>query len=188
MTSVGGPIARLHVAQTEEIDPETFDRLTALCEAAFEEPFAPVWERVGPGIHVFLEGDGRLVAHAMIVDRRLYIGHEGDLALDVGYVENVATHPEHHGRGHGTRVMGEIGRIVDDEYVLGALATGRNAFYQRLGWETWRGPTWVRMLDGQRIRSADEDGDVMVLRTPRTPPDLDLAGPIAVDWRPEEPW
>ena len=188
MTGPAGSPSRLHVVQTEEIDAATFDGLTALCEAAFEEPFAPVWERIGPGIHVYLEGEGRLLAHAMIIDRRLYVGHEGDLALDVGYVENVATDPERHGRGHGTRVMREIGRIVADEYVLGALATGRNGFYERLGWETWRGPTWVRMLDGQRVRSADEDGDVMVLRTPRTPPDLDLGGPIAVDWRPEEPW
>lgn len=124
----------------------------------------------------------------MLVDRRLYVGHEGDLALDVGYVEHVATHPDLHGRGHGTRVMREIGRIVRDEYVLGALATGRNAFYERLGWETWLGPTFVRLLDGQWIRSADEDGDVMVLRTPRTPADLNRGDPIAVDWRPEEPW
>lgn len=181
-------VARLRVAQTEEIEAETFERLTALCEAAYEEPFAPVWDRVGPGIHVFLEGDGRVLAHAMVVDRRLYIGHEGDLALDVGYVENVAAQPGLHGQGHGTLVMREIGRIIGDEYVLGALATGRNAFYARLGWETWRGPTWVRMLDGQRVRSAGQDGDIMVLRTPRTPSDLDLAGPIAVDWRPEEPW
>jgi hypothetical protein len=28
----------------------------------------------------------------------------------------------------------------------------------------------------------------MILRTPRTPADLDLTGPIAVDWRAEEPW
>jgi aminoglycoside 2'-N-acetyltransferase I len=188
MTGPAGAPSRLHVVQTEEIDAETFDGLTALCEAAFEEPFARVWERVGPGIHVYLEGEGRLLAHAMIVDRRLSIGHEGDLALDVGYVENVATQPDSRGRGHGTRVMREIGRIVADEYVLGALATGSHGFYERLGWETWRGPTWVRMLDGQRVRSADEDGDVMVLRTPRTPPDLDLDGPIAVDWRPEEAW
>lgn len=189
MTSAaGGRATRLHVAQTEEIEPETFEQLTTLCEAAFEEPFAPVWERVGPGIHVFLEAGGRLVAHAMIVDRRLFIGHEGDLALDVGYVENVATQPDLWGQGHGTGVMREIGRIIGDEYVLGALGTGQNGFYERLGWETWRGPTFVRMLDGQRIRSADEDGDVMVLRTPRTPPDLDLDGPVAVDWRPEQPW
>lgn len=189
MTSIdGGRLTRLHVVQTEEVAPDDFERLTSLCEAAFSEPFGPVWERVGPGIHVFLEGEGLILAHAMIVDRRVYIGHEGDLALDVGYVENVATHPAHHGQGHGTRVMHEIGRIVRDEFVLGALATARNAFYDRLGWETWRGPTWVRMLDGQRVRSADQDGNVMVLRTSRTSPDLDLAGPIAVDWRPQEPW
>jgi hypothetical protein len=44
------------------------------------------------------------------------------------------------------------------------------------------------MPDGEIVRSADEDGHVMVLRTPRTPPDLDLEGAIAVDWRAVEPW
>jgi hypothetical protein len=84
--------------------------------------------------------------------------------------------------------MREIGRVIGDEYALGALATGSNSFYRRLGWETWRGPTYVRMPDGQRVRSADEDGDVMILRTARTPEPLDLGGPIAIDWRAEEPW
>ncbi len=184
----GSAASRLRIAQTEEVEPDTFAWLTALCEAAFEEPFVPVWERVGPGIHVFLEGEGRALAHAMVIDRRLYIGHEGDLALDVGYVENVATQPDLHGLGYGTRVLREINRVISDEYVLGALATGSHGFYARLGWETWLGPTHVRMVDGQRVRSADEDGDVMVLRTPRTPGDLDLGGAIAVDWRTEEPW
>lgn len=180
--------SRLRIMHTEEIEPEIFGWLTALCEAAFEEPFAPVWERVGPGIHVFLEGERRALAHAMVIDRRLYIGHEGDLALDVGYVENVATQPDLHGHGHGTQVMREVNRVIADEYVLGALATGSNGFYSRLGWETWLGPTYVRTVDGQRVRSAEQDGDVMILRTPRTPADLDLGGPVAVDWRPEEPW
>jgi aminoglycoside 2'-N-acetyltransferase I len=179
---------RLRVLSTEDLEPELLDELTALCEAAFREPFAPVWERVGPGIHVIGFEAGRVVSHAMIVDRRIWLGHEPDQALDVGYVENVATWPEQHGRGHGTAVMREITRLIDEEYALGALATGSNGFYERLGWETWRGPTYVRMLDGQRVRSAGEDGDVMILRTRRTPADLDLTGPIAVDWRPEEPW
>lgn len=186
--TLGAAPPRLRIAQTEEIEPETLRQLTALCEAAYEEPFDRAWERVGPGIHVYLEGDGRALAHAMLVDRRISIGHEGDVALDVGYVEHVATQPDLQGQGYGSRVMREIGRIIGDEYVLGALATGSNAFYERLGWETWRGPTHVRMLDGQWIRSADEDGDVMVLRTTRTPAGLDLAGPIAVDWRPGEAW
>lgn len=181
---------RLRTLQSEELElePDLFEELTRLCEIAFDEPFGAVWDRVGPGLHVVASLGGRVVAHAMIVDRRIYLGHEPDLALDVGYVENVAALPEMQGRGHGARVMGEINRLIADEYALGALATGSNGFYERLGWETWRGPTHVRMLDGLRVRSADEDGHVMILRTPRTPADLDLGGPIAVDWRPEEPW
>lgn len=181
-------IGALRVAQTEDLLPTEVASLVGLCEAAFDEPFATAWEQVGPGIHAFLEADGRPIAHAMIVDRRLYLGHEPDLALDVGYVEHVATLPELQGGGHGTRVMREIGRILADEYALGALSTGSNGFYDRLGWETWRGPTFVRMADGQRVRSADEDGGVMILRTGRTPATLDLGGPIAVDWRAGEPW
>ena len=179
---------QLRVLASEDVGPELFAELTALCEAAFEEPFGTVWDRVGPGIHVVASTAGRVTAHAMIIDRRIYLGHEPDQALDVGYVENVASWPKLQGAGHGTAVMREIGRLIGQEYALGALATGSNGFYERLGWQTWRGPTYVRMLDGQRVRSANEDGDVMVLRTPRSPSDLDLTGPIAVDWRPEDPW
>ena len=84
--------------------------------------------------------------------------------------------------------MREVGRIIDEEYQLGALATGSQAFYGRLGWETWTGPTSVRTADGELVRTADHDGHVMVLRTPRTPPGVTLDMPIAVDWRTEEPW
>ena len=180
--------ARLRMAQTEDLGPELLDELTRLCEAAFDEPFAAQFERVGPGLHVMLEADGRLVAHAMIVDRRLYVGHELDVALDAGYVEHVATLPEAGGVGHGTAVMREVGRIIGEEYALGALATGSTEFYERLGWETWAGPTEVRTADGERVRSADQDGHVMVLRTPRSPTGMPLDAPIAVDWRPGESW
>lgn len=181
--------ARLRTAHTDELEPERFAELTALCEAAFGEPFGPVWERVGPGVHVMAEVAGRVVAHAMVVDRPLYVGLRGAAeALDAGYVENVATLPHEQGRGYGAAVMTEIGRILDEAYVIGALATGRNAFYESLAWETWRGPTWVRMADGEMVRSADEDGDVMIRRTPRTPPAIRLDDPIAIDWRPEAPW
>lgn len=179
--------ATLRVAQTEDLLAEERAAVTELCETAFAEPWDSAWEQVGPGLHVLAEADGRAVAHAMIIDRRVYLGHEPDLALDVGYVEWVATRPDVQGEGHGTRVMREVGRIIGDEYALGALATGSNPFYERLGWETWRGPTFIRMADGERVRSADEDGHVMVLRTAHTP-GLDLDGPIAVDWRAEDPW
>ena len=179
---------RLLTAQTEELAPDRLDELNTLCEAAFRIPFEAVWERVGPGIHVIADLDGQAVAHAMIVDRRLYVGHEADLALDAGYVENVATLPSFVGQGHATALMTEIARVLDEAYVLGALATGSHAFYERLGWRTWRGPTWVRMPDGDRVRSAEQDGAIMIRPTPRTAGDLDLDGPLAVDWRPVESW
>jgi aminoglycoside 2'-N-acetyltransferase I len=177
----------LRSAQTDQLTPELLAELTRLCEAAFEESFESAWETVGPGLHVVAQVDRRIVAHAMIVDRRLYVGDEMDVALDTGYVEHVATLPSEQRRGHGAAVMREVNRIIGDEYVLGGLATGSNVFYERLGWETWRGPTSVRMADGERVRSASEDGGVMVLRTVRTPP-LSLEDPIAVDWRVEESW
>lgn len=179
---------RIRTAQTDELEPEQLDELTALCEAAFGESFASAWERVGPGLHVMSELGGKVVSHAMIVDRRVYVGHETDLALDVGYVEHVATLPAFQGRGHGTAAMRVVGEIVTEEYALGALATRDHGFYQRLGWVPWIGPAWVRTADGQRIRSVGADGEVMVLRTPRTPSNVGLDGPIAIDWRPEEPW
>lgn len=177
----------LRAAHSDQLTPELLAELTSLCEAAFEESFAGAWDRVGPGIHVIAAVDGRAVAHAMIIDRRLYVGDKTELALDAGYVEHVATLPAEQRRGHGAAVMREINRIIGDEYVLGGLATGTNAFYERLGWETWRGAASVRLPDGERVRSAADDGAVMVLRTARTPL-LSLDDAIAVDWRAGDPW
>ena len=89
------------------------------------------------------------------------------------------------GPGLGTRVMTEINRLMDEAYELGALATGRHCFYERLGWVRWAGrldpPT-----HGRRERSADEDGEIMARPPPATPTPLDVQQPIAVDWRPGE--
>lgn len=179
---------RIRTASTDELSAEAFAEINALCEAAFRFPFAGVWERVGQGIHVLAESDGRLVAHAMIVDRRIYTGAELDTALDAAYVENVATLPDAQGQGHGTTVMHEAGRIIQEEYEVGALGTRDQAFYRALGWVVWAGPTFVRTPDGERIRTVGADGEVMVLRTARTPLGIALEEPIAIDWRPGEPW
>lgn len=179
---------RIHVQLTEEIEPERWAKISALCEAAFGESAAELWGHLGNGIHVIGEDGGHPVSHAMLVDRQLHIGRDGDVVLDAGYVENVATTPESQGRGYGSAVMEAVADILRDEYGIGALATGSNDFYERLGWETWTGPTSVRMPDGELVRSADDDGHVMILRTPGTPPHLDSTQAVAIDWRPREPW
>jgi aminoglycoside 2'-N-acetyltransferase I len=179
---------RMRTAQTEELGAHQRAEVTDLCAAAFDEPGDDVWTGKDAGLHVMAEAGGRVVAHAMIVDRQLYLGDDAATSLDVGYVELVATLPAVQGQGHGSAVMRVVGEIIGQEYVLGALSTGSNGFYERLRWETWRGPTAVRMADGDRVRSPSEDGHVMVLRTPRTPPELSLEAPISVDWRPGDVW
>ena len=83
-------------------------------------------------------------------------------------------------------VMDEVGRLIRERFELGALGTGRHAFYARLGWETWHGPSFVRAGDGLEP-TPDDDGSIMVLRTPSTPR-LDLDAEIACDWRPGDVW
>ena len=63
-------------------------------------------------------------------------------------------------------------------FELGALSTGIPAFYERLGWERWRGPI--------AIPTRPQDS-AMVLRLPGTP-ELDLNAPMSPEWRPGEPW
>ncbi len=161
--------------------------LTDLCVAAFEEPWDTYWDDIGPGIHVLAQHAERgIVAHAAIVDRLLY---PGKMTLRAGYVEAVAVWPDLQRSGLGTQVMEVIDAMLDEGYELGALGTGSHAFYERLGWVAWQGPTWIRERDGRLVRSPDEDGDIMVRLTPMTPPGLDLSSPIAVDWRPgDEVW
>ena len=103
-------------------------------------------------------------------------------------MEGVATRGDQRGRGLATLVMREAGRVIERDYELGALAdgTGIPGFYQRLGWEIWQGPTFVAGPEG-RVRTADEDGNVLVLRTPATG-ELEVTGPIICDWRPGDVW
>jgi aminoglycoside 2'-N-acetyltransferase I len=179
-------VTGLQLMASGELRPGDWDELTALCVAAFDEPWDGYWDSIGPGLHVIArDDDGTIQAHAAIVDRVLY---PGDLVVPAAYVEAVAVLPILQRTGIGTRVMNEIDRLIDERYELGALGTGSQPFYARLGWEVWRGPTSIRNRDGSLERSAAEDGGIMVRRTPSTPPELDLDAPIAVDWRPGEVW
>lgn len=171
------------VARTAELEEERFAKVNALVEAAFERGFDEIWANIGPGTHVVAEVEGEPVGHAMVVARDVHIGAR---RLRCGYVENVAAAPALHGRGVGSVVMRRIARIIAERFEIGALATGSHHFYERLGWETWRGPTFARR-DGELLRTARHDGDVMVLRVAATPPFFGDE-PISVAWRRGELW
>ena len=106
--------------------------------------------------------------------------------MHVGYVEAVATAEAHRRKGYGTMVMKSLGEMIRERYELGVLSTAAHSFYEALGWERWRGPTFVNSPRG-RERTPDDDISVMILRTPRSPR-LDLDGFLVCDWRPGDVW
>ena len=90
-------------------------------------------------------------------------------SLRTGYVEAVATRVDVQGPRHGTRLMRDVNKFIRAAYQLGALSTGSPGFYARLGWEPWLGSTAVRTQRGP-LPTPDDDGGIMVLPTPATPP------------------
>ena len=102
-------------------------------------------------------------------------------------MEAVATAPDRQGEGHGSLAVGRVTELVRARFELGALGTGRWSFYERLGWERWEGPTYVRTAGGALVRTEEDDDGVMVLRTGPSL-DLDLTGPLACEERPGDDW
>ncbi|MGH2711751.1 MAG: GNAT family N-acetyltransferase [Actinomycetota bacterium] len=172
---------------TSELTATEIEALREMIWAAFAddaEPFTEEdWGHGLGGIHFVLEESGAIIAHASVVEREIHAGEE---QLRTGYVEAVATRTDLQGRGHGSRVMREVGEYIDRGFPLGALDTGSQGFYDRLGWVIWKGPTFVRTGEGL-VRTAEDDGNVMVRLTP-TSPDLDLSLPISAEWRPGDVW
>ena len=141
------------------------------------------WEHALGGTHFLLEQDGTIVAHASVVERELRAGR---LPIRSGYVEAVATRPASQGQGHGTRLMEAVNDHIRAAYALGALSAAAPRFYEQLGWEPWLGPTAVRTTQGE-VRTPDDDGDIMVLTTPSSPP-LDRSATLSCPWRPGDVW
>jgi aminoglycoside 2'-N-acetyltransferase I len=78
----------------------------------------------------------------------------------------VATLPVYQGQGYGSAVMRQLAKDIGD-FDIACLETDRPAFYERLGWEAWRGPLAGRSEDG--LIPTPEQTGIMILRLPRTP-------------------
>jgi aminoglycoside 2'-N-acetyltransferase I len=175
-------------ALTRDLTQSEVDEIRDLLFAAFADDEHGAfteedWQHSIGGTHFLLSVDGRTVCHASVVDRELHVAGR---PLRTGYVEAVATAPGDQRRGYGSAVMREVNEHISRSCELGALGTGSQGFYERLGWRIWRGPTYVRAPGGDQ-RTADEDGYILVLATPTTPP-LDLDAPISCDWREGDVW
>lgn len=174
--------------RTNELTAAEIEAIKELMVVAFAEDehggfTEEDWQHSIGGTHFVLEVDGTIVCHASVVEREL---HVTGVPLRTGYVEAVATAPERQRRGYGSAVMRAVNEFVGLNFELGALGTGSQAFYERLGWLIWRGPTFVRTPTGDE-RTSDEDGYILVLPTAGSPT-LDLDAPISCEWRPGDVW
>lgn len=82
--------------------------------------------------------------------------------------------------------MAAVERLLHEQFELGALSTGATEFYERLGWERWQGPSYVRDPDGLRW-TPEEDSGLMVLRFDRSL-GVDVASAISCEARCGDDW
>ena len=170
----------VHVVRTGDLTEDRLARIRVLLVEAFGGGFSDDdWAHALGGWHV-LAGDE---AHAAVIERTIEVGGR---PLRAGYVEAVATAPALQGRGLGSTIMRRVGDLLRERFELGVLSTGRHGFYERLGWERWQGPSYVR--DGDSVvRTADEDDGIMVLRYGTTAR-VELAASIACESRSGDDW
>ena len=178
----------LHLLPTEQLTAQQTADIRELLWAAFakDEDGAFTeddWLHSIGGTHFVVEVEGSILSHAAVVERTL---HVNGAAIRTGYVEAVATVPAEQGRGYGTLMMRAVNELIERDFQLGVLGTGSQGFYERLGWRVWQGPSSVLAAGGE-IATPDDDGYIMYLLTPASPP-LDPGAPIACEWRPGDVW
>jgi aminoglycoside 2'-N-acetyltransferase I len=173
------------VRATEELDDVCRDAIVELCVAAHEsEEFRRLFTYFIPrgGRHALAYRGTDVVSHAVATTR--WVQPAELPALRTAFVDAVSTSPEQQGRGYGSAVMRALASAMGDDEI-GCLQTDRVGFYERLGWEPWRGPLGGRRPDG--IVPTPEQRGVMILRLTRTPP-LDLDASMTIECQPDRIW
>ena len=172
-------------AQTEELSPDSRAAIIELCITAHrEDDFRNLFTYVPAGGWHFLANlDGLLVSHAMVTTR--WLQPEGLPLLKTAYIDAVSTLPELQGRGYGSAVMRRLACDIDGTYVMACLETEREQFYERLGWETWRGPLACRSEHG--LIPTPDQRRIMILRLSQTPM-LNLEAPLTIECQAGRIW
>jgi aminoglycoside 2'-N-acetyltransferase I len=179
-----GGVTVLQTGRTAELPASTLRQARALLDEAFyPEMTDDDWDHTVGGRHALLWEEGRLVAHAGLVERRLTADGR---PLRAGYVEGVAVRADRRRRGYGAAVMAAIEEEIARHYDVGALGSSELGvpFYRARGWRVWEGETWVRTPNGLK-RTPDEDGWIYVLDKGAT---LDLSAVLMCEWRSGDVW
>lgn len=167
--------------RTEDLAAAARTAIIELCIAAHqEEDFKNLFSYIPSGGRHFLAyHETQLVSHAVVTTR--WLQSAGQPLLKTAYVDAVSTLPAYQGQGYGSAVMQHLAHNIAD-YDIACLETERVSFYERLGWELWRGPLAGRK-GTELIPTPDQTG-IMILRLAHTPTlDLDRLLTIEVEGR-----
>ncbi|MBU2664505.1 GNAT family N-acetyltransferase [Actinoplanes bogorensis] len=171
------------VLPTADLTGDMRVEIRRLLDDAFEGAFSDDdWDHSLGGLHFVVERDGRIAAHASVVQRGFF--HAGR-SWRCGYVEAVAVSPPWRGQGLAGAVMGEAENVIARAYDFGALSAsdaGRGLYVSR-GWQQWRGRTAVLSPSGLTYTPDDDDSTFV-----RAPAGIDLDGVLACDWRNGDVW
>ena len=172
------------VLSTEELTAAHRSAVIEVCVAAHEsEDFRNLFTHIkGGGRHFLAYRGPELVSHAVVTTR--WVQPDGLQILKTAFVDAVSTLPMYQGQGYSSAAMRRLAAEIDD-YEIGCLQTDIPGFYERLGWELWRGALAGRGEDG--LIPTPEQRGVMVLRLPQTP-SLDLETQLTIERQPERIW
>ncbi|OBA83859.1 aminoglycoside N-acetyltransferase AAC(2')-Ic [Mycobacterium sp. 1164966.3] len=178
---------QVHTARlvhTADLDVEARQRVRQMVTDAFAGDFTETdWEHTLGGMHAVICRHGAIIAHAAVVQRRLY--YRG-AALRCGYVEGVAVREDWRGKGLVTALLDGVEQVMRGAYQLGALSSSDRArgLYTSRGWLPWRGPTSVLSPAGP-TRTPEDDGSIFVLPVGLS---LDTSAELMCDWRAGDVW
>jgi aminoglycoside 2'-N-acetyltransferase I len=170
---------------TEQLDQGLRNAIIDVCIAAHDEDeFRNLFLKYIPsgGRHFLGFLGDELVSHAVVTRRGAQ--PDGLPILRTAFVDAVSTLPAHEGRGYGSAVMRRLAAEISD-YEIGCLQTDIPGFYERLGWQLWRGALAGR--DNGRVIPTPDQRGVMVLLLPSTPT-LDLDASLTIEAQPDRIW
>ncbi|OBF82668.1 aminoglycoside N-acetyltransferase AAC(2')-Ic [Mycobacterium sp. 852002-51163_SCH5372311] len=179
--------SQVHTARlvhTADLDIEARERVREMVTDAFAGDFTETdWEHTLGGMHALICRHGAIIAHAAVVQRRLYYR---SAALRCGYVEGVAVREDWRGKGLVTALLDGVEQVMRGAYQLGALSSSDRArgLYTSRGWLPWRGPTSVLSPTGP-TRTPEDDGSIFVLPVGIS---LDTSAELMCDWRAGDVW
>jgi aminoglycoside 2'-N-acetyltransferase I len=178
-------VVDLAIVSSEEIDTATRAELRRLWADAFGERFSEHdASHAYGGVHVLARDGTRLIGHASAVTRRIRFG-DGPWS-SVGYVEAVAVQPDRQREGIGRRIMSALRTEMSSRWPVALLSTGRAThFYELLGWERWRGPSYTQTATGL-VQDTDHGGLMILRLDPAAVPDLVVR--VTCEDRPGSAW